>query len=314
MIRFVSKVVAISFLVLLTSPARAWWDGGHMQIAYLAYQKLTPSVRDRVDALLKLNVDYEKWTCGVSDQATARMYAFVHAATWADDIKEKAGYENDAVGDSGAAQNIGYADKKKHAYWHYKDVLYSPDGTPLPRPDPVDAVTQLKTMVAALPSNSTATDDIRSYDLVWILHLVGDVHQPLHAVQRHTAQIPSGDRGGNSEKVVPATGETVALHAYWDRVFGGYSSPYGAVFDASTRGGIAELRPDPALVAVSDPDEWVRESFELAKKFAYAAPVSTGTDAVELTREYETNARKVARDQAALAGARLGNLLNAALR
>ena len=49
-----------------------------------------------------------------------------------------------------------------------------------------------------------------------------------------TASIPKGDAGGNAEIVIPATGETIALHAYWDRSFGGYYSPSGAVFGSRT--------------------------------------------------------------------------------
>src|SRR5207302_7169292 len=124
-----------------------------------------------------------------------------------------------------------YADRNQHIYWHYKYVMFSPDATALPSPASVDAVSQLKLMIAALPASSLATDDVRSYDLVWILHLVGDVHQPLHAVSRYTKQIPDGDAGGNAETVIPATGETIALHTYWDRIFGGYSSPDGAMSD-----------------------------------------------------------------------------------
>jgi hypothetical protein len=101
-----------------------------------------------------------------------------------------------------AGQNIGYADRNQHAYWHYKDIDFSPDGTPLPPSVPVDLVTQIKLMIAALPAFSGASDDVRSYDLVWLLHLVGDAHQPLHAVGRFTKQIPNGDAGGNVELVM----------------------------------------------------------------------------------------------------------------
>jgi hypothetical protein len=205
------------------SPARAWWDEGHMQIAYLAYKQLDEAVKEKADLLLRRNPDYEKWTAGVEDPKTTKLYAFIHAATWADDIKrEEYHYKRDSVTSATAGQNIGYADRNQHPYWHYKDVNFSPDGTALPAPDPVDIVTQLKMMIAALPAASSASDDVRSYDLVWILHLVGDAHQPLHAVGRFTAQIPHGDAGGNAEKVTPATGETITLHAYWDRMFGGY--------------------------------------------------------------------------------------------
>jgi hypothetical protein len=114
---------------------------------------------------------------------------------------------------------------KAGGYWHFKDIDFTPDGTPLPAADPADFVTQLKLMIAALPASSGASDDVRSYDLVWILYLVGDAHQPLHAAARYTLQIPDGDAGGNAESVIPASGSSMALHAYWDAIFGGYSSP-----------------------------------------------------------------------------------------
>ena len=286
-----------------------------MQIAYVAYKHIEGPVKEKVDALLKLNADYAKWTAGASDEKTAKLYAFVHAATWADDIKTREyAYTRDNVNSATAGQNIGYSDHNQHAYWHFKDTNFSPDGTPLPPPDPVDLVTQLKLMIAALPPSSGVSDDVRSYDLVWILHLVGDAHQPLHAVSRFTASIPNGDAGGNAETVVPATGETIALHAYWDRIFGGYSSPYGAVFDADAEDGISKISVNRTAAQVSDPEAWINESAEFAKQSAYLPPVSTGTNAVLLSRDYETNARNIARSRAALAAARLANLINNALR
>ena len=157
----------------------AWWDGGHMQIAAVAYDRLDPAVRAKVDALIKLNPDYSKWIGGVADADRDR-FAFVHASTWADDIKGEDGYTDsgDTPTSHNAARNIGYADKLRHKYWHYLDLPFSPDGTAVRPPDPVNALTQIKALTTALASN--ASDDVKSYDLVWLIHLVGDAHQPLH--------------------------------------------------------------------------------------------------------------------------------------
>jgi hypothetical protein len=66
------RAVSISLLSLAlgiaASPASAWWDEGHMQIAYLAYKRMSNPVRDKADALLRLNKDYAKWTAGASDE------------------------------------------------------------------------------------------------------------------------------------------------------------------------------------------------------------------------------------------------------
>ncbi|HET7885651.1 MAG TPA: S1/P1 nuclease [Bradyrhizobium sp.] len=312
-----ARLVALllAFPMLLSEPAQAWWDEGHMQIAYLAYDRLTPAVKERADTLLKLNPDYPNWTAG-APEGKEKLYAFVHAATWADDIKTKADYYDDQPTDSTAGHNVPYG-HLKHQYWHFKDTLYSPDNTPLPAPVAVDAVSQLKLMIAALPSSSPASEPLRSYDLTWTLHLVGDLHQPLHAIDRYTAQISDkeGDRGGNEEMVIPATGQTLALHAYWDSLFGGYSSVFGAIFDADDKtNGLWRVAVEPAKAVELDPAVWAQESFELAKQKAYAPPIRADKTPVQLTRDYETNARNLARSQAALAAARLANLLNMVLQ
>jgi S1/P1 Nuclease len=149
--------VTVAFLAAPSNYAQCWWDEGHMQIAYVAYKHLDAQVRERVDVLLRLNKDYPKWTAGVRDEATSKLYAFVHAATWADDIKTKEyGYTRDSVDSPTAGQNIGYVDHNQHAYWHFKDTNFSPDNTPLPASDPVNLVTQLKLLFATLPASSGA--------------------------------------------------------------------------------------------------------------------------------------------------------------
>ncbi|WP_292670231.1 S1/P1 nuclease [Mesorhizobium sp.] len=137
-----------------------------------------------------------------------------------------------------------------HRYWHFKDVRFSTDGTQFSDADPINAVSQMKLFIAALPAASGATDDVRSYDMVWLLHLIGDIHQPLHATERISAINADGDRGGNEVNVMPATGETIDLHAYWDRMFGGYVSVSGAIFDANDKAGISRLQVDTAKTKV----------------------------------------------------------------
>jgi hypothetical protein len=63
------------------------------------------------------------------------------ASTWADDIKEEAGYTDsgDTSASHSAARNIGYAHKLRHKYWRYIDLPFSPDHTPVQPPDPVNA-------------------------------------------------------------------------------------------------------------------------------------------------------------------------------
>src|SRR6266481_6984794 len=191
-VRTLSRRVALLAVVTLATgiaaPAHAWNDAGHMAVAYVAYQQLTPATRDRVKQLLKLNPDYRGWLpkgTAVKDRDRIR---FMIASTWADDIKRKDGYQDDgsANGDrpdgASSRRNIGYADHLRHKYWHFVDMPFTRDGTPLPTVPRPNARTQIAAFRAVLAS--TKPDPLKSYDLVWLLHLVGDVHQPLHCATR----------------------------------------------------------------------------------------------------------------------------------
>lgn len=292
-------------LLLCATPARAWNDRGHMVIAALAYEQLDATVKARVDTLLRLNPQYGSWTNGVS-KSLAREVAFVRAATWPDFIKAKtSGYTDDGAQPSGpeSSQNIGYADKLQHRYWHYVDLPFSSDGTPVEDPVAPNAETQIEAFRAAL-SSANVSDDVKGYDLVWLLHLVGDVHQPLHATSRFSAALPHGDEGGNKVKV---TGSAKNLHAYWDGALGVGGSASAAIQAARklANGGLPS--------GDGSTQDWLHESLKAAQTHVYTKPVGAGTGPYTLTASYQNAAATVANERARLAGARLARILNAAL-
>lgn len=333
--RLVVLVLTTAMATWATS-AFAWWDEGHMRVAALAWELMTPEAKAEASRLIRKNPEYDAWVASVPQPYNGSLrdldrYTFIRAAVWVDDIKEMSDYtsKGDKASNVGAGQNIGYGDKLVHGYWHFKDIPFSRDASLPPGVDPVDAVTQIKAFTAALPKAAGMSDDIRSYDLVWLLHLVGDLHQPLHSTALYTKEFTAkwkaagendqGDRGGNEIIVKPANGDPVNLHAYFDGMFGGYSTVYGAIYDTFDRSGKPYLPPaDKTESAIADPGVWADESNKLAIATAYAAPaLNANGDVVqgaELTRTYETNARNVAKLQLSLAAARLANLLNAALK
>lgn len=310
--RTLVSAIAIAALCASSTTALAWWDEGHMQIALMAYNKLNDPARARVDALLKMNPDYKDWIVGVPDAEVGKA-AVMRASVWADDIKMKPEYQNDGNSGTvaGAGDNIGYSDLRMHKYWHFTDIGFTTDNTEKKPSDRVNALTQIRAQTATLPANSGATDELRSYDLVWLLHLVGDVHQPLHATSRFSAAHPDGDQGGNLVMVKPAKGDTLKLHFYWDGMFGGYATTKGAMLDLNDSG-LESMPVDTAKANEDNPEIWLKETSELAQKFAYSEPVLSATGTAELTRSYETAARDTARSQAALAAQRLANLINKA--
>lgn len=298
----------LALALLLPLPAFAWDGTGHMMVAAIAYDRLTPRARMRADALLRRNPDYRSWTRGVAAADRARI-AFLQASTWADAIKGRSGYSDAGVDPDApdATRITGYADKHEHRAWHFIDIAFSPDGTPVP-PPPRANVQSVITAASATLRATRRPAGARSYALTWLLHLVGDIHQPLHAAERVTAREPKGDRGGNEVTVCTTTCGR-KLHAVWDDLLGA-GVPVGTV-TARARA----LPPAPAAeAAISDPAVWAQESNALARRIVYAPPVREDGQPSQLDTAYLDQAKETARAQVALAGARLAALLNAALK
>lgn len=307
-----------SLLVLVmvfNVPTFAWDNEGHMAVAYVAYQHLNTATKARVNQLLRLNPDYSHWKAAVpsgTSAAKSKMLIFMMAATWPDYIKHKTGYSDDGTengdrpGGATSSQNIGYSDHLHHKYWHFVDTPFSTDGTALPALPTPNVETQIAAFRSVLASNEP--DAKKSYDLVWLEHLVGDIHQPLHAATRVSSADAQGDHGGNLVTLCSAPCKQ-ELHAFWDDVLGTSSKASSAVT-------VGRNLPaaNATLAAKTDAADWAAESFDAAQQTVYAAPIASGDGPFTLTAAYKTAAKKVARQRVALAGVRLANLLNDELK
>ena len=285
-----------------------------MMVAAVAYRLLKPATRDRVDTLLRLNPDFDNWQNLIPQHSKAddrRMMTFMIAATWPDRIKDNNDYHSDGPSggnrpptDGTANNNTGYSDFARHKYWHFVDRPFSQDGTALPEIPQPNAETRINDFRKVLASESS--DELKSYDLSWLLHLVGDVHQPLHCITRITQQKPSGDDGGNGVKL---KGSPNNLHSFWDDILGNSNSPKAVqkISDA--------LKAAPANAAGDlDVKDWINESFG-AKSIVYANPPigkTSGPFTPSLT--YKKKTGSLATKRIALAGARLANILNQELK
>jgi hypothetical protein len=145
-----------------------------------------------------------------------------------------------------------------HKYWHFIDTPFTTDGTPLLAITTPNAQERIALFRAVLASSSA--DALKSYDLTWLLHLVGDVHQPLHASTRVSNSDPQGDAGGN---LVKLSCKSCELHAFWDHLLGRSNNLYTVV-------GAARKLPmaEAVLAAKSDQKDWLAESFmETSRRF-----------------------------------------------
>jgi len=314
-----SAVMVVAMLGIAASlePAFAWNDRGHMSVGYVAYLRLKPAARDRVNALLKLNPNYNDWEAKVSKQipnASAddkNMMIFMLATTWADEIKRDRSYKQDGTqggnrpeGSPDPGRNTGYDDLLMHKYWHFIDTPFSRDGTtlpPIPTPNAQERIALFRTVLA-----SSSPDQLKSYDLVWLLHIVGDIHQPLHASTRVSKADPDGDAGGNLVKLDCAKCE---LHYFWDDLLGTQNDLKSVLKKAQKL-----PKAKASLLRKTDEKEWVAESFQQAQEVVYAPPVGPGDGPYTLTVEYRKRAGNLAKQRVALAGARLAKLLNNELK
>src|ERR1041385_2369217 len=97
-LRFVAGIIAIT--LASTSTSNAWDSQGHMMVAAVAYNQLTPQAKSRVDALLLLNPDRDNWFDDIpvtASDAQKKMMVFVMAATWPDRIKSDPDYQTDGT-------------------------------------------------------------------------------------------------------------------------------------------------------------------------------------------------------------------------
>lgn len=220
-----------------------------------------------------------------------------------------------------------WADKYRGAHretaaWHFVDIE-------IDRPDLADAcfgfpslapgqwasqgpaqdcvVNKIDEFAAELKNPSTPAAE-RILALKFVIHLIGDLHQPLHAADHR-------DRGGNCISLFPAVGAQNNLHAYWD------VSVVNALGQSAAQ--IAE-QLDARLTPV-DIEEWTRgtprgwamDTFEIGRRDAYALPsmpTCQGGGSVALTPAYRAQAEKDAVTQLLKASVRVAAVLNGALR
>jgi hypothetical protein len=313
--------VALLIGVVVLLPVQrswAWIDTGHKIIALIAWEDLTPNTKAAVTDLLKQHPRYEKdLTLDLPADATpdeAARHTFLVAATWPDIVRGR-----------GHPMNPAY----NHPQWHYIDIPFE-DGAQAPAASesnpsqPGNVVEALLHCIAELKDRATS-DDQKAIDLCWIEHLLGDIHQPLHAATHYSPQFPKGDAGGNSAIVLrdpPYPDSRENLHLVWDSLPGDFKSEFIDQYIANG------LRGDPSysrerlksFLNTTDFAVWARQSHALAVEYAYLngkLEVASGRTGAPTTQPipglppgYLKQAERVAMQQVALSGYRLADLLN----
>ena len=167
-------------------------------------------------------------------------------------------------------------------------------------------VNKIDEFAVELKSPSTPPAE-RLLALKFLIHFIGDLHQPLHAADHH-------DRGGNCIGLFPPQGAQTNLHAYWDvsvvEALGHFAAQIAEQLDA-------RLTADEIKDwSQGTPRSWAMDTFEVGRRDVYALP-STPTcesgGAVSLSPAYLRQAEKDAATQLLKAAVRLAALLNGVL-
>jgi hypothetical protein len=293
------KLIAIT--LLFCSSLGAWHRNGHMLVAWIAYQHLSPAARSRVDAALQTHPDYERWIADLPAGGDRGVEAFLQASVWPDTIKNDPRFYNEMHADAKATPPLpGIPDTAMHQNWHYIDCAIETHGSkgfPVEEPNAVSAVAAI------------IGDLSNPYNLSCMIHLTGDLHQPLHSVSRfsghhhgQTTSVDIGDQGGNLFLIDdPARN----LHSLWDGVL----DSVGSRADLIAIG--RNLTAPADLVVRLDTQAWVSESVQLAKSVVY--PLGEDVDGEVPPKppaKYRQKMMDVSKERIALAGYRLAAILN----
>jgi hypothetical protein len=269
---------------LVARPALAWGPDGHAIVADIAEAHLTPAARSQVAALL----------------ATAGGHHLADVASWADEIRH---------------------DHPLTGAWHFVNIPLGAGGFNHDRDCAGDncVVAAIGRFEAVLADQRRPPAD-RLVALEWVVHFVGDIHQPLHASDNN-------DKGGN-DLTVTYFGKLTNLHAIWDETIldkatGLHVGPHFSVDQSAALrvalkldSGISSVERSswaPAGLAASVGPAavaWANDSHALARD-AYASLQDRGRAGWDAS--YQSRSWPVVSGQLQRAGVRLAELLNETL-
>ena len=281
---FRGGLVAI-VLLALSQPAAAYWNYGHETVAAIAWTRLSPAIRAKIGRLISHAPELATPQCPIR--------SIEQASIWADCVKP--------------------GERFSYAYsWHFQNI-------DICKPFEIKANCQFGNCVSAqitrnarLLKDRTLPARERLQALAFLVHFVGDLHQPLHAGDRD-------DQGGNKVEASygAVTRPRMNLHAIWD----GYLAERAI---SSPKAGAAGLIADMPVAervsaAAGTVEDWSRENWDVARDHVYA-PVSGGDPCMNRPERVAVDnsaidaAIPVLRRQVTRGGLRLARLLDEALR
>lgn len=298
-----------SIFVLFSPTSLAWNTYGHLLVVELALDEIAPQKKRELDALA--------YSLVRQMESQKRLYlmrtfegtsSVAHLATFPDEWRDLKLQELYDEYDQSMPISLAKYAESKTAHWHYINQVFTEDavaascsvGKEVDNPEQNIAV-MLPKLIEAYQQADTPED--RSIAFAFILHLVGDAHNPLHAVTRVDNDCES-DRGGNTFCATFRSASTAckeSLHQAWDRGLG-FFDEYGSIGEAVDFVGRVDV--DEAAAGILDPNVWVEEGYDLAR-LVYSAQMNRGLDPY-----YISEGKIISYERIALAAKRLANIFD----
>src|SRR3954447_12922230 len=317
-----------------SSTAIAWNSPGHEIIALIAYEHLNDATRAKATELLRAHPRFHDHFESFMPREISRgevrekdRWIFAHAATWPDLVRTSKGAVN--------RQDVS---EYSRPWWHFinEPVFLNDDErrqlereikVNRRRDPPQSDDDEFMNIVQAIKNSSrivrdtSAPKEKRSVHLCWILHLVGDSHQPLHSVALYTThRFRRGDHGGNYLDFQHGWD----LHVFWDEQIStdeSYETHQVLAADLDHNRKLTDFGKKAATVL--EADHWIDESIELAKRYAYTKEVLQKVAAreghshlgpLDLPATYKAEAENIAERRAIEAGYRLAGAVQQMLQ
>lgn len=285
------RIIPALFLLLVPVIANAWNATGHRLVARIAWERISPPQQALITHSLKQHPDYSRWVDKAHTAIDSAIFA--EASTWPDDIRNDPRFYT-ASYEPATPKTLGFPDMERHLKWHYMNL--APNGQV--KSGEIDQ--QIIRLNEVL--RSTRQNEQISYALPWLIHLIGDIHQPLH-VGRYE------DRGGSRVEIENPFNKRhpqTNLHVYWDSLGG----PSGLRGKHLTKTAIRLLATYPApkcgSVAL-----WQAESHQL---LPIAYPKTDGQSLPIVSQAFHRQANQIADQRIVAAGYRLACLLENAFQ
>jgi hypothetical protein len=251
------KILSLAVFVFLSLQLFAWGYKAHYVIAEIAEQNLTPKAKTKVDELLNGK-------------------KMVYWADWMDKIRSDSTYDFTRT-------------------WHYANVDSGYTYETMPKLETGDVVVATDLAIEVIKSK-TQNDSIKAMYLKFLIHLVGDIHCPVHAGR-------ATDRGANRHHII-WFGEETNLHSMWDSQFIGAARVWSySEWAANLMAGIASV--DIAQMQRGTPTEWFGETVSIADYVYKVSPQGQNYSYAYIYRHSH-----VLEQQLTLAGYRLAYVLN----